>query len=109
MGFLGPLLSKVRSVASTAFGRVGGAVKRFGEVGGRILHGIGKVAPYIADGLSAGALALGHPEIAGAVQGVSRAIHYIGHAANTGAAIADRIKTGGQAAQAFGSNIGGGG
>lgn len=105
MGFLSNVWNKTKQIASSAFGTVGNIAKRVGEVGGAVLRGVGRAAPYIADGLSFAALATGHPEIAGVIQGVSRAIQHIGTLATTGAGYADKLSKGGAMAEQFGNSL----
>ena len=102
---VGNWFGKAKNFAGNAIGKVGGIARRVGEVGGKILRGIGDAAPFIADGLALGSMALGQPELAAGAALLGGVIQRVGEYSNKGAAIASKIEGIGSLGQTLGNKL----
>ena len=94
--------SRLRASSSRAIGSVGSVLKKVGALAAPIAKKVGDWAPVIADAVSAGAAALGHPEIVAGAQVAGRALHTVGEWAGRVGSVADKAQAVGGALQKFG-------
>ena len=110
MGFsFGNPYNRAKTFAGKALGFGGNILKTAGHIGGRVLRAVGDWAPVVGDVVSAGALALGHPEISLASQGIASVLNRVGKYASDFVPVADTVAGIGNKANTISSNLLGGG
>ena len=88
MGWFG----RAKRFVGRAIGTTGSVLKRVGELAAPVLKRVGDFAPVVADVVSAGAAALGQPEIVPAAQGIGKGLNWVGNAANKLGSAADKAQ-----------------
>ncbi len=91
MGIFGSLWSGIKHGAGRVTGLFGDIAKPIGSIGGKILRGVGYLAPHIANGINAVGDFLG-PEIGVAARGLGALVRGAGALARgPGGYLADKI------------------